>query len=224
MTKSKLKVYLAEDHGVVRKGMQRLVKSFEQVAVVKDAANGKELLALIEEESPDAVILDVEMPVMGGIEAAKVIADRYPSVKMLVLTMHNEAVFINRLMDIGVHGFLSKSAEPEEVEIALRSIVEKDFYRNEITTKALLSQRGKNLDEKYGKLTSREIEILLLICQELAPGEISDRLGISEKTFFNHRSNILAKTKVRRNVGLIRYALQTGLYELDQAGSDTMVR
>jgi len=213
--KSKLKVYLAEDHNVVRKGMQRLLNSFEHVDVVKDAANGKELLTLIEEDNPDAVILDVEMPVMGGIEAAKIIADRYPAVKMLVLTMHNESVFINKLMDIGVHGFLSKSAEPQEVERALQAIVEKDFYKNDIATKALMNAGSRPMEEdRYCKLTNREIEILLLICQELTPGEISERLQISEKTFFNHRANILEKTKARGNVGLIRYAILNGFFKI----------
>ena len=210
----KLKVYLAEDHNVVRKGMQRLLSSFEQVEVVKDACNGKELLKLIEEDHPDAVILDVEMPVMGGVETAKIIANKYPSIKMLILTMHNEAVFINKLMDIGVHGFLSKSAEPEEVERALQSIIEKDFYKNEITVKALANHHVRVEEDKYCKLTNRETEILLLICREMTPGEISERLQISEKTFFNHRANILSKTKARSNVGLIRYAIRQGYFEV----------
>jgi len=215
MTRQKLKVYLAEDHNIVRKGMQRLLNSFERVDVVKDAANGKELLKLIEEDNPDAVILDVEMPVMGGIEAAKIIADRYPGIKMLVLTMHNESVFINKLMDIGIHGFLSKSAEPEEVEKALLAIIEKDFYTNEITTKAIFNaDNHKPKEEKYGKLSNREMEILLLICQELTPKEISERLQIAEKTFFNHRANILDKTKSRSNVGLIRYAVVNGYFKI----------
>ena len=214
MNGSKLKVYLAEDHNVVRKGMQRLLSSFEQVGVVKDAPNGKELLRLIEEEHPDAVILDVEMPVMGGVETAKIIASKYPLIKMLVLTMHNEAVFINKLMDIGVHGFLSKSAEPDEVERALRSIVEKDFYRNAIVIKALANNHAKAEKSGSCKLTNREIEILLLICGDLAPGEISTRLQISEKTFFNHRANILSKTNARSNVGLTRYAITHGFFEL----------
>jgi DNA-binding NarL/FixJ family response regulator len=214
MTKAKLKVYLAEDHNVVRKGMQRLLHSFEKVDVVKDAANGRELITLIEEDSPDAVILDVEMPVMGGIEAARIIADRFPAVKMLVLTMHNEAVFINKLMDIGVHGFLSKSAEPQEVEQALIDIIEKDFYYNDIAAKALQNLTSKPDHERLAKLTNREVEILLLICQELTPGEISERLQISEKTFFNHRANILEKTKARGNVGLIRYAIVNGYFTI----------
>jgi DNA-binding NarL/FixJ family response regulator len=214
MINSKLKVYLAEDHHVVRKGMQRLLNSFDQVAIVKDAANGKELISLIEEDHPDAVILDVEMPVMGGIEAAKIIANRYPDVKMLVLTMHNEAVFINKLMDIGVHGFLSKSAQPQEVEKALQAIVEKDFYKNELVKNALKNAHKDTTEDRYSKLTNREIEILLLICQELSPGEISERLQISEKTFFNHRANILEKTKSRSNVGLIRFAITNGIFTI----------
>jgi DNA-binding NarL/FixJ family response regulator len=213
MIKSKLKVYLAEDHNVVRKGMQRLLSSFERIGTVKDAANGRELISLIEEELPDAVILDVEMPIMGGIEAAKIIADRYPEIKILILTMHNEVVFINRLLDIGVHGLLSKSAEPKEVEVALDSIVDKDFYHNDIVRNALANPNGKDSADGYCKLTNREMEILLLICQELTPGEISSRLQISEKTFFNHRSNILLKTSSRSNVGLIRYALLKGYFK-----------
>ncbi len=215
MIKSKqLKVYLAEDHTVVRKGMQRLLSTFDRIGTVKDAANGKELLLLIEEEQPDAVILDVEMPIMGGIEAAKIIADRYPAIKILVLTMHNEVVFINKLLDIGVHGLLSKSAEPLEVETALDSIVDRDFYQNEMVRNALANPNGKDSEEKYCRLTNREIEILLLICKELTPGEISSRLQISEKTFFNHRSNILAKTCSRSNVGLIRYAIMKGYFKI----------
>jgi DNA-binding NarL/FixJ family response regulator len=212
MIRSKLKVYLAEDHNVVRKGMQRLLSSFDRIGTVKDASNGRELISLIEEDQPDAVILDVEMPVMGGIEAAKIIADKYPEVKILILTMHNETVFINRLLDIGVHGLLSKAAEPKEVEVALDSIVEKDFYHNDIVKNALAST--KESEDKYCKLTNREMEILLLICQELTPGEISERLEISEKTFFNHRANILLKTNSRSNVGLIRYALLKGYFKI----------
>jgi DNA-binding NarL/FixJ family response regulator len=211
MEPKKINVYLADDHNVVRKGMIRLLGTFARVGRVKEAANGKELLALMAYDQPDAVILDVEMPVMGGIETGKRIADSFPNVKMLILTMHTEEVFINKLVDIGIHGFLSKSAEPEEVERALYSVVDKDFYKNEIFDRAIAMAGHSNVEDKYSKLTTREIEILLLICQELTPGEISERLQISEKTFFNHRSHILTKTGVRNNVGLIRFALQRRL-------------
>jgi DNA-binding NarL/FixJ family response regulator len=214
MIREKINVYLAEDHNVVRKAMQRLLSSFQMVNSVKGASNGKELLELMKGECPDAVILDVEMPIMGGVETAEIIAKKYPTVKMLILSMHNETVFINKLLDIGVHGILSKSAQPDEVEVALTSIIDNDFYSNEISMKALSNRMTKNKPENYHKLTTREVEILLLICQDMGPGEISERLKISEKTFFNHRANVLVKTNSRSNLGLLRYAVRRGMVEV----------
>jgi two-component system, NarL family, response regulator DegU len=208
---NKIRVYLADDHPVVRKGMARLLKTFLRVGEVMDAANGRELISLIQNQLPDAVIIDIEMPVMGGVEAAKWISENFPSVKMLVLTMHTEEVFINKLMDLGVQGFLSKAAEPEELEEALYSIVDKDFYRNNIVEDALGKYSRTIREDVYARLSLREVEVLLLICQELTSKEISERLHISEKTFFNHRGNILEKTGARGNVGLLKYALLKGL-------------
>jgi len=214
MLRDRLTVYLADDHTVVRKGMLRLLKTFQRVKSVQDAANGKELLALIETAPPDAVILDLEMPVMGGVEAARLITAQFPEVKILILTMHTEVVFIHKLMDIGIHGFLSKSSGPDEVERALYAIIDKDFYKNEIVENAMRKTASMAATETTSKLSTRELEILLLICQELTPAEISERLQISEKTFFNHRTKILMKTRCRSNVGLFRFAVQRGYIEL----------
>lgn len=212
---NKILVYLADDHNIVRKGMARLLKTFHRVAEVIDAANGKELIALIQKRVPHAVILDVEMPGMGGVEAAKYISENFPDVKMLILTMHTEAVFVSRLMDIGVHGFLSKSNGPEEVERALYAIIDNDFYRNNIVEKAIGKMANpKEWDYAHTKLSPREMEILLLICHELSPGDISERLQISEKTFFNHRQHVLEKTGARTNVGLVKFAHEKGYIEL----------
>ena len=208
MENNKIRVYLADDHNVVRKGMMRLLGTFDRVGEVREASNGKELLNLMANQLPDAVIIDVEMPVMGGVETGKQICDHFPDVKILMLTMHTEEVFINKLMDIGVHGFLSKSAQVEEVEKALYSVIDKDFYKNEIVDRAISKSIYKKPKDKYSKLTNREIEILLLICQEYAPNEISTRLSISEKTFFNHRTNIVAKTGARNNIGLYKFAIE----------------
>jgi DNA-binding NarL/FixJ family response regulator len=154
--------------------------------------------------------MDVEMPVMGGIEAAKIISQRFPDVKILILTLHTEEVFVNRLLNLGVNGFLTKSTEPEELERALYAVVDNDFYKNSIIENSLKKKHNDSGNEAYAKLSTREIEILILICQDLTPGEISSRLQISEKTFFNHRANILEKTGARSNVGLVRYAIQRG--------------
>lgn len=211
---NKLKVYVADDHTFVRKGMIRLLNTFQRIGEIKDAASGKELIELVQGSAPDAVILDLEMPVMSGFDTSKYLVEHYPEVKILVLTMHTEEVFILNLMELGVHGFLNKNAEPLEVEQALYSIIDKDFYRNEIVNQALRNNIKRSPQPATVKLSSRELEILLLICAELTPSEISGRLQISEKTFFNHRANILAKIGVRGNVGLVKYAYQNNLMEL----------
>ncbi len=205
-----IKVYIADDHPVVRQGMVRLLSTFKRVSMVKEAANGKDLIDLLAAEPADAVILDVEMPVMGGIEAARIISQRFPAIKILILTLHTEEVFVNRLLDIGVNGLLTKSTEPEELERALYAIVDNDFYKNSIVENSLKKNHRDTSKDHHTKLSTREIEILILICQDLTPGDISQRLQISEKTFFNHRANILEKTGARSNVGLVRFAIQRG--------------
>ncbi len=212
--KNKLIVYLADDHVVARKGMSRLFTTFQRVAQVGEASNGKELIALCKQKEPDAVILDIEMPVMGGYDTACHLSEYFPNVKILILTMHTEETFVSRLVDVGVHGFLSKTTEPEEVERALYSIVDKDFYSNDIIQRALSRTRPFHPPSEK-PLSTREMEVLLLICQEFAPSEISERLKISEKTFFNHRANILTKIGARTNVGLVRYAYENDLIKLE---------
>jgi two-component system, NarL family, response regulator DegU len=213
---NKLTVYLADDHTFVRKGMSRLLHTFDRIGEVKDAANGKALLQLVRQSPPDVVILDLEMPVMNGFVAAKYLLEHHRPVKILILTMHTEEVFILNLMEMGVHGFLNKNAVPEEVEAALYAVVDRDFYRNEIVNRALRhGVKRKSGKATLARLSPRELEILLLICQELAPSEISQRLQISEKTFFSHRTNILTKTGARGNVGLVKYAYQHDLLQLN---------
>ena len=211
---TKLKIYIADDHTFVRKGMIRLLNTFERIGDVKEAANGKELIALVHGEPPNIVILDLEMPVLNGFECAKQLVENHPEVKILILTMHTEEVFILNLMELGVHGFLNKNAEPEEVEKALYSIADRDFYRNDIINLVLQNKIKRHRNVGSTQLSARELEILLLICQELTPLEISKRLQISEKTFFNHRANVLSKVNARGNVGLVKYAYQQGIIDL----------
>jgi DNA-binding NarL/FixJ family response regulator len=135
--KDRLNIYIADDHGVVRKGMTRLLSTFSRVGEIRGASNGKDLIKMMSEQPPDAVILDIEMPVMGGLDTATYILQHFSQVKILMLTMHTEEVFIKRLMDLGVHGFLSKTSEPEEMEKALYSIIDFDWSQNGSSSYAL---------------------------------------------------------------------------------------
>lgn len=212
----KFKVYIADDHTLFRKAMVNLMKTFERVDLVKDAENGRDLLTLMKAGLPDVAIVDLQMPVMDGAETAEAITAKYPEVKIIILTMHDSEKFILHMMEMGVHAFLLKNTEPEELEKAIYAVMEKDFYHNDLVATVL----RKNMKEKragqrpffrQGDLTDREKEILTLTCHELTIKEIGQKLSLSENTVRNHRVNIMEKIGVNNTVGLVKYAYEVGL-------------
>jgi two-component system response regulator DegU len=214
--KKPLKVYMADDHTLFRKAMVNLIRGFENIADVKDAENGKELLTLMKYQVPDVAIVDLQMPVMDGTETCENILQKYPDVKIIILTMHDSEKYILHMMEMGVHAFLLKNTEPEELEEAIHSVMEKDFYHNDLVATVL----RKNVREKRAglrpvfsasELSDREKEIVVLVCQELTIKEIGQKLSISENTVRNHRVNIMEKVGVNNMVGLVKYAYDCGL-------------
>lgn len=214
--KQKFKVYIADDHTLFRKAMVNLLRTFERIDEVKDAENGKELLTLIKYEAPDVAIVDLQMPIMDGAETCENIIQKFPAVKIIILTMHDSGKYILHMMDMGVHAFLLKNTEPDELEKAIYAVMEKDFYHNDLVATVL----RKNVKDKKARqrplflhveLSEREKEILILICRELTMKEIGQRLFLSENTVRNHRVNIMEKVGVNNIVGLVKYAYETGL-------------
>lgn len=216
--KKQLSVYMADDHTLFRKAMVALLQSFECIKEVKDAENGKDLLALMKNQVPDIVIIDLQMPVMDGIEASEFIVQKYPDVKIIVLTMHDSQKYILHMMEMGVHAFLLKNTEPEELEFAINAVIEKDFYHNDLVASVL----RKNVKEKRighvldfnsapNDLSDREKQIVMLVCEELTIKEIGQKLSLSENTVRNHRVNIMEKVGVNSTVGLVKYAYDMGL-------------
>lgn len=214
--KKPLRIFIADDHTLFRKAMVNLIKGFENVEEVKDAENGKELLTLMKYQQPDVAIVDLQMPVMDGTETCENIFSKYPDVKVIVLTMHDSEKYILHMMEMGVHAFLLKNTEPEELEQAIHSVIEKDFYHNDLVASVL---RKNMRDKKHGHrpsfnaidLSEREKEIVMLVCQEMTIKEISQKLSLSEHTVRNHRSNIMEKVGVSNMVGLVKYAYEIGL-------------
>jgi len=213
---SKLKVYIADDHTLFRKAMVNLIQTFPSVEAVKDAENGKELLTLMKYEAPEVAIVDLQMPVMDGAETCENIIQKFPDCKIIVLTMHDSEKYILHMMELGVHAFLLKNTEPEELELAISAVVEKDFYHNDLVATVL----RKNMKNKGAgqrpvfqnvELSDREKQIIKLVCQELTIKEIGVKLFISENTVRNHRVNIMEKIGVNNMVGLVKYAYETGL-------------
>lgn len=219
MENNKLKVYLADDQTFVRKGMIRLIQSFARIGEVKDAEHGKELLRLIKETPPDVAILDLAMPGMNGMVISESILTKYPEVKVIILTGDEDPAKIVKLMEMGVHGYLLKNTDALEVERAIYSVVDNDFYHNELVSKvlrqyAMNKNHGDNSDVQKNNLSIREKEVLVLICQELSAKEISYKLSISEKTVHVHRRNIMRKARIKNSIALFRYAVTCGLVSM----------
>lgn len=212
----KIKVYIADDHTLFRKGIVRLLSSFERIGEVRDFENGKELYAFVRTAPPDVAIVDLQMPVMDGVEACSLILSRFPQVKLIVLSMHDDEQDIAHMIQMGVHGFMLKNADPLELEKAIYAVVENDFYQNDLIA-GVLRSKMKEIKSSRRRvfesvdLSEREKEILHLICMELTIREIGIRLSLSENTVRNHRVRIMDKIGVKNTVGLVKYAFQSGM-------------
>jgi two-component system, NarL family, response regulator DegU len=212
----KFKVYIADDHTLFRKAMVNLLRTFDRVSEVKDAENGKDLLTLVKYEEPDVAIVDLQMPVMDGAETCENIIKKHPHVKIIILTMHDSNKYILHMMEMGVHAFLLKNTEPDELEKAIYAVAEKDFYHNDLVAAVLRKnvtekKAGQRPNFRQADLTDREKEILVLICRELTIREIGQKLSLSENTVRNHRVNMMEKVGVNNTVGLVKYAYEAGI-------------
>ncbi|MBX2873728.1 MAG: response regulator transcription factor [Saprospiraceae bacterium] len=212
---------IADDQILFRKGLKLLIHSFEGIELVIEANNGIELIAAVEQNEPDVILMDLRMPEMDGLEATGKIKKLFPSIKIILLTMYDEEHLINHMMKLGANGYLLKNEEPEEVETAIRSVMEKDFYFNDYVSKALLSglQRSKQELKSWASgvettISRREREVLVLICREFTSSEIANELHISIRTVENHRKSLLTKTGSRNTAGLILFAVRNQLIDI----------
>ncbi len=221
-----IRVAIADDQRLFRKGMIALVNSFENINIIFEAENGKQLIECLEitEEKPNIILLDLSMPEMNGLEALKIIKEKYPSIGVIILTIHEAEHHILATIQAGANGYLAKNAEPEEVEKAIREVFRNDFYFTipmlEIMRKGLTQKQNPiNLDGEENQLTPREKEVLQLICKQYSSVEIAERLFLSNRTVEGHRNNLLLKTGSRNTAGLVLYALKYKLIMLDQLSS-----
>lgn len=214
-----INVTIVDDHKIFRKAMVRLLKTFARVGEVQEAENGLKCIDGMKEKQPDVVLLDLEMPVMNGMECAEKILEKYKDVKIIVLTMHDSAHYIAHFIEIGVHSFLLKNTDPEELEQAIYSVYDKDFYHNEL----IASVVKRMVKEKFNKnrlhfsvlqsLTAREREILIMLCNEESMKTIATKLSLSEKTVQSHKLNLQEKLGVKTTVGLVKLAYEAGLIQ-----------
>jgi len=216
MNDSTCKIMLVDDHTLFRNGLRILLNTIDKYEVAGEAGNGQEFLDLLEQELPDIVLLDIEMPVMDGIAAANVAMGKYPDLKIITLSMYGEEDYYYQMVDAGVKGFLLKNSDMNEVKNAIDTVVDGgNYFSSELLQNLVNSLRtSSKTREPQAELSEREIEILILICQGLSNQEIADQLFISKRTVDKHRANILEKSQCKNTAQLVMYAIKSKLVEI----------
>ena len=215
MDREVCRVLLADDHRLFREGLRGLLSVQSGIEVVGVAADGAELVALTESVEYDVALIDIEMPVMNGLEAAEKILASHPEARLVALTMHNDEAYYYRMVELGVKGFLLKNSDIDEVVCAVREVCAGGSYFSQELLDSLVSNLKESQVEAEPLLSEREMEVLPLICQGLSNQEIADKLFISKRTVDNHRANILEKSGCKNTAGMVVWAIKNGLVELE---------
>lgn len=208
-------VYLADDHTLFRKGMIRLLQSFDFISHIEEAENGEKLIDLVEKKAPDVVLLDIRMPVMDGFDTCSCLKRNFPEVKVVILSMEDGQDTIIDLVERGATGYLSKAAEQEELALAIETVLKKDYFINEYLTLeriGLAKTASPQPQNNDSELTQRELEILSLTCDALSMKQIAEKLFIGERTVQSHRRNMMQKLNIKNANGLVAYALTNRIF------------
>ena len=215
-TVADIKLMIADDHEIFRDGFKLMLTKFPEIILVGEAANGKELVGLVNELKPDVVITDIKMPVMDGIEATKKIIEQFPDMGIIGLSMFDEDDLIIDMLEAGAKGYLLKNAGKEQIIEAVKTVYNNDPYYCKTTSHKLTNMIARSRFNPYKKtakveFSERETEIIDLVCREMTNKEIADKLFLSVRTVEGHRLKILEKMNVKNTVGLVVYAMKNGI-------------
>lgn len=213
---SKIRVLLVDDHAIMRDGISALINLQDDIEIVGEASEGKEAIEKVRELVPDVVIMDISMPEMDGLEATRRIKKKNPSVKVLVLTQHDNREYILSTIKSGSDGYLPKRALGSELVAAIHAIHQGHSFLYPTAAGILLEDYRRQVEkEPYDRLTEREREVFRLIADGHTSREIADMLFISLKTIHNHRAKIMGKLNIHNKSELIKYAILKGLITID---------
>lgn len=216
---SKISVIVADDHVIFREGLKSSLKKIPFVGQVHQCENGQEVLNVLERTEVDFLLLDIEMPIMNGIDTARWVIENKPDVKIIVLTMFNNKRYIMELYDIGVTGYLLKNTNINELTKAMNMVRQGDNYycteAQDVIFKDLL-RRDKVIatNNEIDKISKREMEVLKLICEQNSTEEIADKLFISPLTVKRHRQILMEKTNSKNLAGLVVFSIKNDIYRV----------
>ncbi|NLE95908.1 MAG: response regulator transcription factor [Dehalococcoidia bacterium] len=209
-----VRVLIADDHAVVRQGIRQILSDAPELEVVAEASNGLDVLEVVSGMGVDVVILDLSMPGLSGLETMKRLRQDYPSVRILVLSMHPEEQYAVRVMKWGASGYLTKDSAPEELVAAVRSVASGHKYVTSTLAERLAEELGRGADRlPHEALSDREYQVMLLMAEGLTGRDIADRLALSAKTVSTYRARLLRKMNMATNSELIKYALRQRLID-----------
>jgi len=209
-----VRVLLADDHTLVRAGLRKLLESLPDIEVVGEASDGLELLEMAEKLQPQVVLMDIAMPGLNGIEATGRIVKALPGVRVLILSMHQNAEYVRQALRQGAVAYLLKDSAPLELELALKAVLCGETYLSPAVSKGVVSdyvQRLRSDDQPEDLLTPRQREVLQLIAEGHSTKEIARRLDLSVKTVETHRTQLMKQLDIHEVAGLVRYAMRAGL-------------
>jgi DNA-binding NarL/FixJ family response regulator len=203
------RILLADDHSLLREAIKNSIEEVPGLKVIGEAGDGVDLMRLLSRTTPDLIILDISMPNLPGLDAAKIIKARNPDIKILILTMYKSGEFLRRALAVGIEGYLLKENALADLVTAIETIRRGGNYISSLLGGKILRE-GIGLRLSGEVLSPREIEILKLVAQGKSSKEIADSLSLSIMTVYNHRVNIKNKLNLKKNAELVRYAIENG--------------
>jgi two-component system, NarL family, response regulator NreC len=211
-----VRILLADDHTVVRKGLRLLLETHPGFQVIAEAANGREAVALAEEHRPDAVVMDVAMPILNGIEAARQISNKLPQTAVVFLSMHSDEGYVLKALKAGARAYLLKDSAEQDLINAVKAVSEGKAFFSPAISKMLVEDYVRQmqelkLEDSYELLTTRERELLQLLAEGKNNKEVANILNLSLRTVETHRSNIFQKLNLHSGAELILYAVRKGV-------------
>jgi DNA-binding NarL/FixJ family response regulator len=213
-----MRVLLADDHKLVRSGFRSMLETLGNIEIVAETGDGREALELIRKHRPDVVLMDITMPSLTGLEVAQRVAEEIDTVRIIILSMHTSEDYIARAIRAGVSGYLLKTADPVELELALRAAMNREMYLSPTVSKQLVDDYARRLGAQASpaeQLTPRQREILQLIAEGKGTKDIAITLNVSVKTVETHRKDLMDRLGIYDVAGLVRFAIRAGIIKAE---------
>ncbi len=212
-----INILLVDDHTLIREGLKLILKKNKNFKIIGEASNGVEAIKYIEKNANKVhvVMLDITMPELDGFEVAKIVRQSYPDIKILALTMHSEESYITKMIDVGVHGYVLKDSNLEDLSTAIQTLLDgKPYYSSDVSAimiNSLMNKDKKKENTEINNLTEREVQIIDLITEGFKSSEIAEKLQLSTRTIEVHRRNLMKKLDVKNTAELVSFVLKSKL-------------